>query len=505
MATLLPGCGPDGEAGDFEPVDTVTARSQCGATWDAQDVAAYDGTLGVSKAFVARHERRVGMRPGGICSGTLISENLYLSAGHCAYQIGDTIRFNYQKKSDGTDDFSYSYRVDQVIEQEYDSTNWDYAIVRLKNRPGREFGYASIAGVDPPTDSTVTIIGHPNGVPKVVSAGPVVDSSAASHWFRYRVDTLGGNSGSGVLNERGQLVGLDTNGGCDTTTATSSNWAMRMSALVAHSPTLQALARSKILWTDHTSRVSIWSVEPSGAQRGYMAHGPFPGWTPLSMNNNRILWTHTSGKISLWTINDAGAQQSFREFGPYAGWTAVNYANGRILWRHSTGKIRLWVLDDNDNDNYLYRVEYGPFNGWSVVNYANDRILWKHQDGRISLWVVSDGGDRLSSVEHGPFPGWTARSYSNSEILWTNVDGRVSLWSVDKLGNQLSSVAHGPFPGWFPVANADRHLMWTDISGQVSYWTTDSDGNQLSYIAHGPFYVDAYNIWEARLTSGGSP
>ena len=88
-------------------VDTYATLLEtiCGATDDSEPVEQYDGTLGVTIAFVNGHQSAVGQlqwnnnlgslytNPGTVagqrfCSGTLIANDLFLSAGHCFDQTG---------------------------------------------------------------------------------------------------------------------------------------------------------------------------------------------------------------------------------------------------------------------------------------------------------------------------------------------------------------------------------------------------------------------------------
>jgi Trypsin-like peptidase domain len=477
----------------------IGTESQCGPAWDAQAVERYDGTLGIPTYFVARHESRVGYHVNVGCSGTLISDDLFLSAGHCGYAVGHTVRFDYQNAPDGTARATRDYAVAQVVEQENNGT-WDYAIVRLSGGPGREFGHANIAAIDPPVGSQVTIIGHPAGRPKEIHAGPVLDyaSGVGANWFRHQVDTVGGNSGSGVLNADGQLVGIHTNAGCVTTTPVGGNSAVRLSQLVPHSPTLQALTRSKILWRHDTGQVSLWNLDASGAYLSNVNYAPGAGWTPMSYSNNRLMWRHDDGRISYWVLNDASAHLSFAESGPYAGWTAVNHANGRVLWRHSSGKISLWTV--NEVGNYVSHKEYGPYAGWTAVNYANNHVLWRHDSGQISFWRVNDASDFVSSAAYGPYAGWTALGYENGELMWRHTDGRTSAWTMNRDVAQLSYAESGPYGGWTPATLSDRKLMWRHSTGKISFWTVNSYGNLMSYREHGP-----YAGWTALFTTGGRP
>lgn len=498
LSSALVACAS--EVSSEEMIAEVSQESQCGPSWDVQEVEQYNGTLGVPKAFAVKHERRVGYHVGPGCTGTLISDDLFISAGHCGYQVDDVVRFDYQVDASGVSRTGRDYRVTQVVEQEY-NTSYDYAIVRLAGSPGREYGHAAIAAVDPPANSTVAIIQHPARTTKKIHAGTVLDysSSVGANWFRHQVDTVGGSSGSGVLNTNGQLVGIHTNAGCVTSAPIQGNSALRMSRLVPHSPTLQALERSRILWRESaTGRVSLWSLNADGSQRSYVEHGPLHDWTPISMANNRILWKHTSNMISLWRIDDAGNQVSYVEHGPFADWAPVSYSNQRLLWQHTSGKISLWTLDAAGHQTGY--IEHGPFPGWSVVNYANNRILWRHTSGKISFWVVNDAGHQTSYVEHGPLTNWTVLNYNNGELLWRNVDGRTSQWQVDRLGNQSSYVENGASAGWTPLAWVDRKLLWSQPSGQISYWSVNGDGAYLSHVEHGPFAG-----WKPLLITGGEP
>ncbi len=246
VTLILAGCN---DVGTWEEVgvgeSALGDEDQCGSTWDVQDVESYDGTLGVSTDWVRRHENPVGRHTRG-CSGTLIAPDLFLSAGHCGYAVGDTVRFNYQNDPSGNPRPVTNTTVTAVVEQENNGT-WDYSIVRLSGSPGNTFGYARIGDRDPAAGTRVAIIQHPAGVPKVIHTGPIVDysSSQGPNWFRHAVDTEGGSSGSGVLTEDGFLIGVHTNAGCNTSNPIEGNSAIRMSRLLTHSATLASLAQRK--------------------------------------------------------------------------------------------------------------------------------------------------------------------------------------------------------------------------------------------------------------------
>ena len=217
-------------------------KSQCGSTLDFQDVAQYDGTYGVTIGFVNTHQGPVGYHVEPGCSGTLVSKDVFLSAGHCGYRVGDTVRFGFQLDRDGNTQPGEYYSVVDVIEQE-DSATLDYAVVRLAGIPGSIYGFARMADREPQIDELITIIGHPARWPKKVSTGRRVALASAigAHWFRHQADTLGGSSGSGVIGSDGALVGVHTNAGCSTSSNVKGNHAIRMSVLLDNSPVLSEL------------------------------------------------------------------------------------------------------------------------------------------------------------------------------------------------------------------------------------------------------------------------
>jgi V8-like Glu-specific endopeptidase len=268
-------------------------ESICGTTDDSQPVEQYDGTLGVTVAFVNGHQAPVGQvqwnanlgsiytSPGNVSdvrwgTGTLITNDLFLTAGHLFDQTGGGwirplqngtlntiapaeiatnmhVNFNYQVDPAGT--LRPEQRFPVVALVEYRLGGLDFAVARLGGNPGGAFGFTQIAGADAVAGEEICIIGHPAGVPKRIEAGTVLQ--IAGDYLQYDdIDTLGGNSGSGVVRETdGLVVGVHTNGGCNAA-GTGSNSGVRIAAITAQSPTLQGLGPTRKVLDDLTIKFS---------------------------------------------------------------------------------------------------------------------------------------------------------------------------------------------------------------------------------------------------------
>ena len=260
------------------PAYSEMLESICGVADDSQPVEQYDGTLGVTQAFVSDHQKpavqvqwnsnlaSVYTNPGTVSgvrwgSGTMISADLMLTCGHLFDQtpngwtvprqngsanaitpqeIATNMRVNvlYQVDPSGVLRTEASFPITQLVE--YRLGGLDMAIVRVGGNPGSTYGWTAVAAANAALGDMLAIIGHPAGFPKRIEAGPL--TAVTTTQVRYDdIDTLGGNSGSGILQaSTGELIGVHTNGGCNSM-GTGSNSGTAIAGILAASPTLQAL------------------------------------------------------------------------------------------------------------------------------------------------------------------------------------------------------------------------------------------------------------------------
>ncbi|MCU4943010.1 trypsin-like peptidase domain-containing protein, partial [Bacillus cereus] len=254
---------------------------QCGDTIDWQDIVDYKGDLGVTKDFVEAHQAAVGQvkwrgdlptrynDPGTVqaqrwCSGTLISENLFLTCGHAFSQNStdkwrfprvngtDTpippaevatnmyVVFDYLKVNPGDEREEVYYEVLELVEYQYGG--YDYAILRLEGEPGKTYGYTKISKLGVNKGDMLCIIQHPNAEYKKIEAGPLTHLYGTKIGYD-DIDTTGGSSGSGILRSpEGAIVGVHTNSNCNNENEELRfNYGVRIQMLFEFSPTLQRI------------------------------------------------------------------------------------------------------------------------------------------------------------------------------------------------------------------------------------------------------------------------
>jgi hypothetical protein len=430
-ATLLSaagwGCSADYSDLDPEDFDVISQdlgeepESQCGTTNDTQHVELYDGTLGVTQAFVGERQPRVGnhMAGGTIenCSGTLIARDIFVSAGHCSYAVGDEVHFNHQLDQFGNPRATVQHDVVEIIDDRFDA-NFDYAVVRLSGTPANTFGYTRLADdearvIAPFPGQLLTIIGHPDlGVAagtdyKRVATGPFLSgaSGIGANWFMYQADTYGENSGSGVIRLDGQMVGVHTNAGCaQVDPPTGGNSGMRMPVLLDNVPILQQVASMQ--------GVSFANVNGTG------------GVDAVVINFNRV-----SARVS----NGSG-------FVSQANWTTDPYFGGRgTFFADVTGDGLADAIAANNGNTIVRRSNGTSFSAnetWTSIGYFGDRSTFYADvtgDGRADGVVVNN-----SAVVVRRSNGSSLNA--NETWLSSNFSGTLSTHLADVTGDGLADL-----------------------------------------------------------------
>ena len=404
-------------------------ESICGATDDSQPVEQYDGTLGVTTAFVAAHQSAacqvqwndnlaaIYTNPGDVSgvrwgSGTMISDNLFLTCGHLFDQSGGgwerprqngttniitpqeiarnmRLNFNFQVDPTGNLRPEQSFAILELIE--YRLGGLDMAICRIDGNPGATFGRTSVSATDAAVPDMLCIIGHPAGQPKRIESGPT--TAISGNLIRYGdIDTLGGNSGSGILRASdGQLVGIHTNGGC---TAASpgdggTNFGQRIAAVMAASPTLQAMrltsprvpARSQVgVVSRSTDKLDIFATDRNGVV--FTA-----AWEPIFTD-----WWH-----GWWELNGGRAA-------PGAPVHGVS---------RSANKLDVFVIG---TDNRVYTAAWEPaftdwWHGWWQLNGgiaapgAHVTVVSRNTD-KLDVFVVGTDGRVYTAAWEPGFTDW---------------------------------------------------------------------------------------------------
>jgi hypothetical protein len=158
------------------------------------------------------------------CSAVLVSEDVLLTAAHCADPFGDADTWcnsqvflfgmtgqTIRSRNLPTD--RHMYRCAQVLETgDYPDTgnlNGDWMLIQLERPVHSDFppvNWRTSGG--PSVRSSVHAVGHPQGLPALQSDGEVTYVDARRRGVQTNLDIFGGNSGGGVFNSDNELEGV---------------------------------------------------------------------------------------------------------------------------------------------------------------------------------------------------------------------------------------------------------------------------------------------------------
>ncbi|HJZ88817.1 MAG TPA: serine protease [Polyangia bacterium] len=187
-------------------------------TSDPMNVRVVADTLGHSQNLCA--DQRFWDQPAAAdCSGTLIDDDLVLTAGHC---VPDRVTcsavrylFHYYEIADGQlatitqdDVFSCQSLVVQMM-----ANPLDYAIVQLDRPavPAHRPAPTEMAAQPLARGTPLALLGFPNGLPAKIDCGGQViggSSAAASDQLAVTVDSFAGDSGGGLFDADGRVVAI---------------------------------------------------------------------------------------------------------------------------------------------------------------------------------------------------------------------------------------------------------------------------------------------------------
>ena len=157
------------------------------------------------------------------CSGTLIAEDLILTAGHCVPTPKDCkdskivfdYKINLNEKTIDSIKSESVFSCKNVMAFKNQKFDTDFAIVQLDrtvtDRKPLEFSTTELTYQD-----QLMLIGHPDGLPSKVTLNGKVRSLIEERYFKASLDAFSGNSGSAVFNQlTGKIVGVLVRGEVD--------------------------------------------------------------------------------------------------------------------------------------------------------------------------------------------------------------------------------------------------------------------------------------------------
>lgn len=191
---------------------------------------------------------------GRFCSGFMIDESLFMTAGHCVGDVcsrqqqtdGLRLSFNYQyPNGDSTQRINERLFEIAGIAEHGTCEGVDYAIYRLESdRTLTDFGKVTLSLEPPRTNHNIVIAQHPDGLPKKIAEGKVVATNSDVGTISYNADTLGGSSGSplGKVASK-EVAGVHVLGGA------TENTAISMKRISEYSHTVKQIAQFGFLPT----------------------------------------------------------------------------------------------------------------------------------------------------------------------------------------------------------------------------------------------------------------
>lgn len=191
---------------------------------DPNNIRVTGPTLG-DRVGLCEEQRFRNHPTGSDCSGTLIDDDLVLTAGHCvrsaAACASQLFVFDYFYRAEGeleTISEDDVFRCTDIVARELTSS-LDYAVLRLDRPVGPERRPMPVRREDTALTrgDDLAIMGFGSGIPLKIDTGGNVVNPTQSGLARFTasLDAFGGNSGSGVFDAEGNVVGILVSGNRD--------------------------------------------------------------------------------------------------------------------------------------------------------------------------------------------------------------------------------------------------------------------------------------------------
>jgi V8-like Glu-specific endopeptidase len=159
------------------------------------------------------------------CTGFLVGPDILVTAGHCAVDYGQVVRNKENRKCKnaqwvfGYDETTYDeskvtfkkkniFGCKKIISASY-TLDADFAVIKLERRTHKRITLKMNADKEQyQVGSPVSVIGHPTGLPLKFAGGSTIAANSYQDSFLADLDTFGGNSGSPVFNQEGEVIGI---------------------------------------------------------------------------------------------------------------------------------------------------------------------------------------------------------------------------------------------------------------------------------------------------------
>lgn len=150
------------------------------------------------------------------CTAFLVAPDLIVTAGHCIKDKYECKKNTWVLDYDSAGEFTSpsgdvtfsedkSYRCQELVAWSNNS-NLDYALIRLDRSISDRLPLKIRRDGKTPSHESLTVIGHPLGLPKMVTSNIAIRDNTLTYVFKTNADTFSGNSGSPVFGADSGLV-----------------------------------------------------------------------------------------------------------------------------------------------------------------------------------------------------------------------------------------------------------------------------------------------------------